>query len=72
MSLSFWLRDKPKNSNENIRTTSYLVSIAIYVRSTWTVTIMIIGYLIYQIRGNEIDLHVLDLIRTGDHDRSYR
>ncbi|HJA27056.1 MAG TPA: type II toxin-antitoxin system YafQ family toxin [Candidatus Limosilactobacillus intestinigallinarum] len=28
--------------------------------------------LIYQIRGNEIDLHVLDLIRTGDHDRSYR
>lgn len=28
--------------------------------------------LIYQIRNNEIDLHIIDLIRTGNHDKSYR
>lgn len=28
--------------------------------------------LVYQIRNNEIDLHILDLIRTGNHDSSYR
>ena len=28
--------------------------------------------LVYQIRNNEIDLHILDLIRTGNHDKSYR
>lgn len=28
--------------------------------------------LIYQIRNDEIYLHVLDLIRTGSHNQSYR
>lgn len=28
--------------------------------------------LVYQIRDNEIDLQILDLLRTGNHDQSYR
>ncbi|WP_295729727.1 type II toxin-antitoxin system YafQ family toxin [uncultured Limosilactobacillus sp.] len=28
--------------------------------------------MVYQIRNNEIDLHILDLLKTGDHDHILR
>lgn len=28
--------------------------------------------MVYQIRNNEIDLHILDLLKTGDHDHIFR